>query len=121
MRALLASWLFSRVLTNCAGGWEAIDHYTLLATHWRVMLTAICTDDQGQAAPCEETVLADPIPIRDLYDYGTGPDVVIAEDYVAMPELLPLCPDPTCVTAWPLFTPVVAVDTAGHTSLEACP
>ena len=119
--ALLAAWLFSRVLASCTGGWEQIDHYELIATHLRVTMTAICTDDQGQAYACEETTLADPIPFRQIPEPGTGTDVVIPEDYVGHPELLPTCAIPTCVTAWPFYSPVVAVDTAGHTSLEACP
>ena len=121
MKLLLALWLFSRVLTDCHGGAEEIDHYTILATHLRVTHGATCTDDQGLVVLCDGTVLADPIPFRDLYDDGTGTDVVIPEDYVAMPELLPACTEPTCVTAWPWRDPVVAVDINGNRSTDPCP
>jgi hypothetical protein len=46
--------------------------------------------------------------------------VVIPEDYVAHPEWLPACGPPPCLTAWPFFVPVVAVDTAGNRSDGLC-
>lgn len=118
---LFLSWIWDRVLTNCHGGPESIGRYELMATQLRVTRTAACVDDQGRAALCDETVLAEPIPFRWIPDPGVGTDVAFAKDPVGDPSLLPTCDTPTCVTAWPWWTPVVAVDRAGNRSTDPCP
>lgn len=125
-------WLFSRVTTNCQGGWELVDHYDLMATVVRVRLSdRLCESDDGSLYFCPESYYDEPIAFRQIFDPGTGTDVIIPEDFVSNPELLPSCGPPPCVTAWPYpfglilnghrTDPVVAVDTQLYRSTDQCP
>jgi hypothetical protein len=121
LTSLLSAWIFSRVLLDCHGGPEVIDHYELVATHLRVTRTAVCYDEAGEPFACDETRRSFPISFLDFPDREGVADIAIPEDPVSNPDLLPLCPIPTCVTAWPWDGPVLAVDSGGNTNLEACP
>jgi hypothetical protein len=119
--SLLLAWIFARVLLDCHGGPEVIDHYALVATHLRVTQTAVCYDEAGEPYACDETRLSFPISFLDLPDPEGLADVTFPEDPVSNPDLLPLCPIPTCLTAWPWIGPVMAVDNGGNNNLEDCP
>lgn len=118
--ALLLGWLFDRVITDCHAGPETVSHYVLQAT-LLVEVSGTCFDDQGQPYPCDVATFAAPLPFREIPDPGSGTTVLIPEDFVASPELLPECSPPPCVVGWPWFVPVVAVDLAGNRSDDVCP
>lgn len=116
---LVAYWSWDRVLTDCNGGSEVIDHYEWMATA-RTISDCLCTDDNGQAVACPCTIPAPPIVFRQFSDPGFGVSVTVADDPVGNPDLLPT-PPVGGLTAWPWPSPenpdpVVAVDRAGNRS-----
>lgn len=120
MLALLLAWMFNRVVTDCHMAPEQVEYYELRATQV-ITVDEVCFDDQGLPFTCQASAFGPPLPFLQIPDPGVGTDVIIPQDYVANPELLPLCSPAPCVVGWPWFTPVVAVDFAGNRGTDACP
>lgn len=121
--AFLALVTWDRVVTQgCSGDSEVsgVVRYRMLAAV-RVVGPMPCTDAQGQAATCPGTLPDLPIEfLEPIPQPTTGTTVSTTADPVANPELLPLCSDPPCLTAWPWGEFARAYDAAGNAS-AVCP
>jgi hypothetical protein len=125
MMALLLSWSWNRVVTDCHGGPETTSYYHFQAT-MRVSVMGSCPTGQGnKTEPCLVLVAAAPVPFGpNIGDPGTGTTVVTWFDPIEHPEALP---DPPVggLAVWPWLTadnphPVVAIDRAGNRCTDSC-
>jgi hypothetical protein len=123
--ALVLSWMWDRVVTNCKGGPEQTSYYYFQATI-RLEVWSQCRTGTGKVTvPCLVQSYARPIPFGpQIPDPRTGTTVFTWFDPVDDPTVLPT-PPLGGVSAWPWpcadnRNPVVAVDASGNRCFQVC-
>jgi hypothetical protein len=123
--ALLLSWSWNRVVTDCHGGPETTSYYYFQATMRETVMGSCPTGQGNQTEPCPVLVAVAPRPFGpNIGDPGMGTTVTTWFDPIEYPETLPNPPvGGLAVWPWPTAdnpNPVISVDRAGNRCNQLC-